>query len=266
MARTTQIADMSGPGRVQHVPASQLPGSYKLAPKLWRHSLHTICSRVAMFPSQLTHYFIELYSKKGDFVIDPWAGVGTAPLQACLDGRIGIGSDLSPEAWTIMSAKLHPLRLYESLAYLLEIDKRMKPLHRRHLDKLGARIGVQHYYDSETLNEVLKIRFLLSKDRLSKDRTKRRKAIFITALMLGILHGNRYESLSLEMDSSKAYSPVHIASMQRKFPKKYLPQYHNLILSLVFKASKVLKDNPPLIEGYAYNKDARAFCPRKCAD
>jgi hypothetical protein len=256
---------MSAPEIIAHIPASRLPGSYKLAPRLWRHSLHTICSRVAMFPPQLTHYFIAVYSKKREVVIDPWAGVGTAPLQACLDGRTGIGSDVSPEAWTIMSAKLNPPRLDETLAYLSEIHKRLQRMPNQHLDKTGARIGIRHYYEPETLKEVLKIRALLRKDRFSKNPVKRRKATFISALMLGIMHGDRSESLSIEMDSSKAYSPAHILRMQRKFPKKYVPKYRNVIISLLTKVSKVLQDTPPTAPGYAYNLSADLFRPRKRA-
>lgn len=255
--------DMNRPGRIApHIAASRLLWSYKEAPKLWRHSLQTICSRVAMFPPHLTHYFIEIYSKKGDFVMDPWAGVGTAPLQACLDGRIGIGSDVSPEAWVIMSAKLRPLKLHETLAYLAQLEKRLNGMQDERLDKIGARIGIKQYFHEDTLKEVLKTRALLSKDRMSKNRTKRRKAIFVTALMLGILHGDRNESLSLKMDSSKAYSPNHILRMQKKFPEMYLPKYRNVIIGLLIKTSKVLKDRPPAISGFAYNMDAKVFRPR----
>jgi hypothetical protein len=250
---------------VPHVPASKLPGTYKSAPKLWRHSLHTMCSRVAMFPPQLTHYFIELYSRQNEVVADPWAGVGTVPLQAGLDGRVGYGSDISPEAWTVMSAKLHPIPADEVSLYLEEVSARMKRMKKERLDDIGARIGIQHYYDGRTLQEILKIRTLLRGDRNSKYGSLRRKAVFLTALMLGILHGDREESLSLEMDSSKAYSPVHIKAMQRKFPGRYCPKYRNVIHSLRTKTNKVLKDDVPRIEGVAYKMDVKDFRANRAA-
>ena len=67
------------------------------------------------------------------------------------------------------------------------------------------------------------------------------------------------------MDSSKAYTPVHIANMQRKFPGRYVPKYRNVIIALLIKASKVLKDKPPSIPGLAYNEDARSFHSRRRA-
>src|SRR3990170_367510 len=95
---------------VPHVRASSLPCSYKRASYLWRHSLHSLCSRVAMFPPQLVHYFIRKHTLPGDIVADLWAGVGTVSLEACLTGRFGIGNDVSPEAYTIIRAKLDPPR------------------------------------------------------------------------------------------------------------------------------------------------------------
>jgi site-specific DNA-methyltransferase (adenine-specific) len=256
---------MSCPQRIPHIPASRLIGSYKAAPVLWRHSLHTICSRVAMFPPPLTHYFIELYSKRNEVVADPWAGVGTAPLQACLDGRIGVGADISPEACTVMYAKLHPISLKSTLAYLEEIETRIKKMRRRHLDRVGRAIGVSYYFNRRTLGQILKIRELLRKDRKSKSLSKRKRAVFVSGLMLGILHGDRRESLSLEMDSSKAYSPKHILKMQEKYPGKYLPKYHNVVSTLRIKASKVLRDELPCINGFSYELDSSHFPLRKRA-
>jgi len=220
-----------------------------------------------MFPPQLTHYFIMLYSSRGDVVADCWAGVGTVPLQAGLDGRLGVGSDISPEAWEIMYAKLHPLTNSETTKYLDEIELRMKNMASRKLDKLGLRIGMQHYYHKRTLGEVLKLRDLLRKDRASKVLSIRRRANFVTALMLGILHGDRTESLSINMDCSKAISPVHIISMQKKDPKEYRAEYRNAISCLRIKAAKVLGCNIPEREmrGFAYKRKAEEFTLRKAA-
>jgi hypothetical protein len=251
--------------QVQHIAASQLHNTYKVAPKLWRHSLHTICSRVAMFPPQLTHYFIERYSSKGDVVADVWAGVGTVPLQAGLDGRFGVGSDISPEARIVMDAKIHPLTVNETKTYLDAIEHRMRRMPPRGLDAMGRKIGIQSYYYTRTLQEVLKLRDLLRRDRKSHAAGIRRRANFVTALMLGILHGDRTESLSINMDCSKAFSPTHISAMQRKYPSRYRPQYRSVISCLRLKASKVLKSKAPKIFGLAYNRRAEKLQLRRKA-
>lgn len=51
----------------------------------------------APFPEELPHRFIQLYTFKGDVVLDPFCGSGTACLAALKDGRHYIGYDIEPE-------------------------------------------------------------------------------------------------------------------------------------------------------------------------
>ena len=44
--------------------------------------------------------------KRQDVVLDPLCGVGTIPFEACLQGRIGIGNDLSELAYVVTKAKI----------------------------------------------------------------------------------------------------------------------------------------------------------------
>ena len=39
-------------------------------------------------------------------VLDPLCGVGTIPFEACLQGRVGIGNDLSELAYIVTKAKV----------------------------------------------------------------------------------------------------------------------------------------------------------------
>jgi site-specific DNA-methyltransferase (adenine-specific) len=50
----------------------------------------------APFPEELPHRLIQLYSFKGDIVLDPFCGSGTACLAALKDGRHYIGYDIEP--------------------------------------------------------------------------------------------------------------------------------------------------------------------------
>ena len=63
-------------------------------------------SRASRPPS--THAFIARYSRPGDVVLDPFSGRGTTPLQACAEGRIGVGNDLNPFAHLLTAAKVEP--------------------------------------------------------------------------------------------------------------------------------------------------------------
>jgi len=51
----------------------------------------------APFPEELPHRLIQLYTFKGDVVLDPFCGSGTACLAALKDGRHYIGYDIEPE-------------------------------------------------------------------------------------------------------------------------------------------------------------------------
>jgi site-specific DNA-methyltransferase (adenine-specific) len=50
----------------------------------------------APFPEELPHRLIQLYTYKGDIVLDPFCGSGTACLSALKDGRHYIGYDIEP--------------------------------------------------------------------------------------------------------------------------------------------------------------------------
>jgi modification methylase len=51
----------------------------------------------APFPEELPHRLIQLYSFKGDVVLDPFAGSGTTCLAALMDGRAYVGYEIREE-------------------------------------------------------------------------------------------------------------------------------------------------------------------------
>src|SRR6187551_3969271 len=90
------------------LPAIDIAPEWKAQQRLWGHSLHPMCSYLASFPAALTHAFIARYTRPGDVVLDPFSGRGTTPLQACAEGRVGVGNDLNPFAHLLTAAKLQP--------------------------------------------------------------------------------------------------------------------------------------------------------------
>ena len=90
------------------LPAIALAPEWKDQQRLWGHAFHPMCSYLASFPAALTHAFIARYSRPGDVVLDPFSGRGTTPLQACAEGRIGVGNDLNPFAHLLTAAKVEP--------------------------------------------------------------------------------------------------------------------------------------------------------------
>lgn len=73
----------------------------------------------APFPEELPHRLIQLYTFKGDVVLDPFCGSGTACLAALKDGRHYIGYDIEPSY-----VKLAEQRIKEHLNQLKFFENR----------------------------------------------------------------------------------------------------------------------------------------------
>jgi site-specific DNA-methyltransferase (adenine-specific) len=106
------------------LPRLPIEADWKDRARLWGHAFHPMCSYLASFPAALAHAFIARYSRPGDVVLDPFAGRGTVPLQACVEGRLGVGNDLNPFAHVLTAAKVSPPTAGEAAARLarLRID------------------------------------------------------------------------------------------------------------------------------------------------
>src|SRR5699024_5089196 len=72
----------------------------------WGHPWHSLCSYHGKLKPSIAHHLVKRFTVKGDVVLDPMSGVGTIPFEASLQGRIGIGNDLSELAFMVTKAKL----------------------------------------------------------------------------------------------------------------------------------------------------------------
>src|SRR5205807_10203859 len=106
------------PAAEPELPRLPIAAEWKQQQRLWGHSYHPMCSYLASFPAALTHAFIARYSRPGDVVLDPFSGRGTTPLQACAEGRIGVGNDLNPFAHLLTAAKVQPATRAEATTRL----------------------------------------------------------------------------------------------------------------------------------------------------
>jgi hypothetical protein len=75
------------------------------------HALHAFAAK---FPPQLPRVFIEGLTQKGETVMDPMMGSGTAIVEAFLCGRRAVGFDIDPLALMICGVKTHPVDLLEA--------------------------------------------------------------------------------------------------------------------------------------------------------
>lgn len=62
----------------------------------------------AVFPEDLPEWFIKLFTKKGDWVLDPFMGSGTTVAVAQRMERNSIGIDILPEYFNLAQSKVKP--------------------------------------------------------------------------------------------------------------------------------------------------------------
>ncbi|MEM1709028.1 MAG: DNA methyltransferase [Nitrososphaerota archaeon] len=225
--------------------STDIPDSWKYAGDGWGSTLHRICSRTGSFPPALAHYFVKKYSRRGDIVLDPFSGKGTLPLEACLNGRIGIGNDLAPEAYVITRAKVNPVTLDDVMEWIHNTRKKWNP-ESYDVDEVSGEVRV--FFSKYTLRQILSIRDMLMDDDSDLGN-------FIKALMCGILHGPTKMHLSIPCSHAFSMSPKYI----RRFIKKngLKKPKRDVLKCLLTKAKRVLRDGLPEVRGVATMEDAR---------
>lgn len=172
----------------------------------WGHPWHSLCSYHGKLKPAIAHMLINRFTKEGDVVLDPLCGVGTIPFEACLQGRIGIGNDLSRMAYAITKAKVdHPEKENVLLALKkLEnyIEENLKTYETIPYSDFGFNGKIPEYFHEETYREILAAR------EYFKDRELSSEDAMILACFLHVLHGNRPYALSRNSHPLTPYKPT----------------------------------------------------------
>jgi site-specific DNA-methyltransferase (adenine-specific) len=153
-----------------------LTNEWQQKSKRWGHPLHSMCSYMGMFPPRLPHYFIQKFTRRGDVVLDPFCGRGTTPLQACIEGRLGIGIDPNPLAYALTVAKVTPP---DPVEVRNRIDDLSNDMFFADIDREPPQIRM--LFHPETLSHVVHLKQTLD----PTDPTD----MFLIGTILGILHG-----------------------------------------------------------------------------
>src|SRR4051794_7102674 len=93
------------------------------ANSVMRHRFHAICPYFAMFPEHFAETWIERVTRRGQVVLDPFCGRGTAPFQALLMGRKAVGCDVNAVAYCITKAKTNAPAIRSLRQRLLELER-----------------------------------------------------------------------------------------------------------------------------------------------
>ncbi|MDR3403074.1 MAG: DNA adenine methylase [Chthoniobacter sp.] len=205
-----------------------------LAPLHWRApcanvecSLHQLAPYIGKIKSSIAGELIERYSKRGELVVDPFAGAGTIPLEAALRERRAFGADISPYSRILSKAKLLPPQSLEAATrsakrLLNAAEKVPKP------DLRCVPQWVRKFFHPETLREALRFAAVARQEGNE----------FLMACFLGILHHQRPGFLSFPSSHlvpylrNKKFPPA-------KFPEMY--QYRELRPRLLAKIERSYK-------------------------
>lgn len=177
----------------------------------WGHPWHSLCSYHGKLKPAIAHFMIERFTSPGEVVLDPLCGVGTIPFEACLQGRIGIGNDLSELAYVVTKAKLErPLRkdcekVMDDLAEYIRtnIDSSVVDKDEEKYKSFGFNGKLPDYFHPDTYREILCARrFFTSRiDSLTPQEA------MVYACFLHVLHGNRPYALSRTSHPLTPYAP-----------------------------------------------------------
>ncbi|MCY6483799.1 DNA methyltransferase [Clostridium aestuarii] len=221
---------------------------WKTNKKRWINSLHAMCSYLAMFPPSLPNYLIKQFSQPGEVVFDPFSGRGTAPLEACLNGRIGIGNDLSPLARILTGAKVN-------VPQLQNVTRRINQLEDNYTytDVLNVEPNIKMLYDEEvTLPQLVYLKNNL--------KIKNKVDQFIMGSLLGIMHGKIRKDgtsmyLSISMPNTFSMSPNYIRNY---IEKNNINKIKNDVFeALRYKVNLLYKEKSNnYVKGKAYGFDA----------
>jgi site-specific DNA-methyltransferase (adenine-specific) len=162
---------------------------------------------MAMFPPSIPNYFIQLYSQPGDIVLDQFSGRGTAPLEACALGRTGIGSDKNPLAYVLTKSKVQTPSRERVIERLYQLWGQCKKA--VNIDLSVVEWEIRMLFHNYTLNQLLFLKNNLNWRRSTVDN-------FITAMILGIMHGKSLGYLSISMPNTFSMSPNYVKNYIKK--------------------------------------------------
>lgn len=148
----------------------------------------------AMFPLEFAFDVVEKYSKKGDFIIDPFAGRCSSIYAGGVLGRNSLGIEINPVGWLYGSVKLKPADKNDVIDRLLDIYN-LRNSFNEYIEQMPE------FYRICYCDEVLK--FLLAA-RTHLDWKNNNIDATLMSILLIYLHAKLGEGLSNQMRMTKS--------------------------------------------------------------
>ena len=233
----------------QELPHQKIP----FTKRNWGHSRHSLCSYPGKLKPAIAHHLVQTFVPEGGKTLDPFAGVGTIPFEASLDGKHSYGFEISPAAFAIANAKVQQPTKQGCMTAIKTVNDfidhhSVSKAELAEANHLGFNGKIVEYYEQQTLREILLARryFQMHPPNTAED-------LFVFASLLHILHGNRPYALSRRSHPLTPYKPSG--------PFEYRP----LINQLQAKVHRSLNEDLPVNfkTGKIFFQDATNWWPRE---
>jgi len=212
----------------------------------WGNKLHSLCSFYGKLKPSITHHLINVFTEKGDTVLDCFSGSGTVPFESGLLGRRNFGIDINPLSVTLSIAKvgrpdiLKCQEIFQSLKSYIQNTKVCNDDLIK-ANAFGFNKKLPEYYHEKTFEEIIKARSFFKEFSNKRDCNYH----LILSCLVHILHGNRPYALSRRSHPITPYAPSG----------EYI--YKSLTSKLYEKLSRSLEvyKGKEFIEGRIFNQD-----------
>lgn len=197
-------------------------------------SIHEISYR-ACFKPQLPRFFIDLLTRKGDVVYDPFSGRGTTVIEAALSGRDVIANDANPLSRIMTEPRFFP-------PDIASVEKRLTTIPR---DSDGATIDLSMFYHPDTEKEIAALRqyILNRKADCRDDMIDRWIAMVATNRLTG--HSKGFFSV-YTLPPNQAVSQQSQQRINQK--RQQTPEYRDTHKIILDKTKSLLRTLPPAEE------------------
>ncbi|MCG7281998.1 site-specific DNA-methyltransferase [Chryseobacterium taklimakanense] len=216
-------------------------------------SWHSMCSYLGAFPAPLANYFIKYFTKKGDIVFDPFSGRGTTALEARIQDRKSIATDLNPIALALSRAKNASLTKEEIFARIAELERKYdSSLYQQEAKAQPEEIHL--IFHPRTLAQLCYLKRKLLKSEKPIDQ-------YLIGISLGTLHGGERANgtsgyASIDMPNTFSMSPDYV----RKFVQTNNLNriFHDMFTILREKTERLYKKHSGLKQsGVVVKADAK---------
>lgn len=194
-------------------------------------TLHQVGPYIGKIRPALARQLVMHYSKRVDWLWDPFCGSGTIPLECRLLSRHVIAADINPYACILTRAKLHaPISENIAFSQLTRAAKALENLRGEMPDEIPQ--WVRCFFHDQTLKET---------KALMAEFVKKRQ-FFTAGCLLGILHHQRSGFLSYPASHLVPYLRDRLYPRDQ-YPKAY--EYRDPMPRLRAKIKRVLRSPPP---------------------